>query len=598
MKFYFTVLILLVYATQNLHAEYTHFEDSLIQVIDSESNNYKKLDAYFNLVDEFYMTGEIQKGDGYFQQMENFIAKNQIESGKGYLSLLTSYKAFYHENNVSAGISEILLSIQQLEAATDTSIIIKRKLASALSETGYYYRYVGLYDKALDYYLQSLKYAETNACDKEVMKVYNYLFFLYSEHFNDDEKGLDYLYKSLEIAKRLNDRKYEDILNGNIAMLHIKMGDLEKGGQYVKKVIAARQQWKDSIGLAHIYLEEARLFLNLDDLENAAQSIDKCFTFIPEKCDWCYQVNITAGQVAKKKQNYKEAEQFFLTAKSIVEQTGNLSGKYWVLLDLAKLAKDRNQSQKAVGYYSEMYVIKDSLENQWAISNAMNIQTQKEINSIEEEKQRLAFDKELNVAKIKSQQKSITFIALLFVVALASGVIIFIQKTNLLKAYRILVQKNRLLLATAQKSQEKSNELKVEINTEEQIKQQQEEELLHKLKTELFEKMQTALEEDKIFLDSDLTLLRFAQHLNTNTAYLSKLINNIYNKRFSLLINEYRIKEVLLYFETDQVKDLTILALAQKAGFNSKSAFNSAFKNYTGVTPSFYLKSQKSLNNS
>ncbi|NJN78521.1 MAG: helix-turn-helix transcriptional regulator [Saprospiraceae bacterium] len=110
------------------------------------------------------------------------------------------------------------------------------------------------------------------------------------------------------------------------------------------------------------------------------------------------------------------------------------------------------------------------------------------------------------------------------------------------------------------------------------------------MEAELLEKIETALEVRKIFLDNNLTLSNFAQSLNTNTTYLSKLMNNIYNKRFSVLINEYRVKEILMYFETNQLKELTIFALAQKAGFSSKSAFNAAFKDYTGVTPSFYLK--------
>ncbi|NJN78520.1 MAG: hypothetical protein HC803_09535 [Saprospiraceae bacterium] len=145
-------------------------------------------------------------------------------------------------------------------------------------------------------------------------------------------------------------------------------------------------------------------------MEKAKQSIKKCFEFAPQKCDWCYKAHITAGQIDKKSKRYSEAERNFLMAKTIVEDTDNLSGKYWVLLDLARLARDNRQLDKATNYYSEMFTIKDSLDNQWIISNAMNIQTQAKVKVIEEEKKRLEFEKELYAAKIKNQQNQLFYL--------------------------------------------------------------------------------------------------------------------------------------------------------------------------------------------
>jgi AraC-like DNA-binding protein len=56
-------------------------------------------------------------------------------------------------------------------------------------------------------------------------------------------------------------------------------------------------------------------------------------------------------------------------------------------------------------------------------------------------------------------------------------------------------------------------------------------------------------------------------------------------------VNEYRIEEVKKRMVDPAFKHLTILAIAYDAGFNSKSSFNTIFKQKTGMTPSEYLNS-------
>ncbi len=56
-------------------------------------------------------------------------------------------------------------------------------------------------------------------------------------------------------------------------------------------------------------------------------------------------------------------------------------------------------------------------------------------------------------------------------------------------------------------------------------------------------------------------------------------------------MNEYRIEEVKRRMVDPAYKHLTILAIAYDAGFNSKSSFNTIFKQKTGQTPSEYLRS-------
>ncbi len=73
--------------------------------------------------------------------------------------------------------------------------------------------------------------------------------------------------------------------------------------------------------------------------------------------------------------------------------------------------------------------------------------------------------------------------------------------------------------------------------------------------------------------------------LKTNRTYLSKAIHEILNTTFNSLINKYRIESARKML-ADENQKLSIEGIAFSVGFSSKSTFNSAFKQFTGLTPS------------
>ena len=70
-------------------------------------------------------------------------------------------------------------------------------------------------------------------------------------------------------------------------------------------------------------------------------------------------------------------------------------------------------------------------------------------------------------------------------------------------------------------------------------------------------------------------------------AYLvSHVINSRHNKNFPEYINELRIKEAKELLNNPDYKRFKIAFISRECGFNSLSAFNAAFKKFTGLTPS------------
>lgn len=98
------------------------------------------------------------------------------------------------------------------------------------------------------------------------------------------------------------------------------------------------------------------------------------------------------------------------------------------------------------------------------------------------------------------------------------------------------------------------------------------------------------VEDTQVYQQTGLSIAALAQQMNTPSHYLSKIINEQLNCTFIDFINGYRIKAVQEKLQQKEYHHYTILAVAFEAGFNSKSAFYTAFKKYTGTTPSKYRK--------
>jgi len=112
-------------------------------------------------------------------------------------------------------------------------------------------------------------------------------------------------------------------------------------------------------------------------------------------------------------------------------------------------------------------------------------------------------------------------------------------------------------------------------------------------KEALLQKLKQHLETSKPYLNPEVTLNELAQQLNVPARQLSTLINQELGQTFFDMINHYRIEEAKRRIRESEDEKLTILEVMYQVGFNSKSSFNTAFKKYTGVTPSDY-KSQRS----
>jgi AraC-like DNA-binding protein len=114
------------------------------------------------------------------------------------------------------------------------------------------------------------------------------------------------------------------------------------------------------------------------------------------------------------------------------------------------------------------------------------------------------------------------------------------------------------------------------------ILKETEEQILIKLKR---------FENSKRFINKDISLAVLAGQLDSNTKYLSEIINTHYHVNFNTYINKLRINYIIEKLKTDpNFINYKISYLAENCGFASHSSFATVFKSITGMSPVKFIE--------
>ena len=126
-----------------------------------------------------------------------------------------------------------------------------------------------------------------------------------------------------------------------------------------------------------------------------------------------------------------------------------------------------------------------------------------------------------------------------------------------------------------------SNVIVQKLNTQENDTQKQ------------FDRLVYQIEDEKIYLDQNLNLRLLSERVGVKEKELSKLINYHTENNFYYFINTFRVNAFKILLSSEKANQLSLLGLANEAGFTSKSTFYTAFKKLEGVTPKQYQKQIK-----
>ena len=99
----------------------------------------------------------------------------------------------------------------------------------------------------------------------------------------------------------------------------------------------------------------------------------------------------------------------------------------------------------------------------------------------------------------------------------------------------------------------------------------------------ILKSLQALFEQERVHLDEDLSLEQLARRLQLSTHQLSEFLNRRPGLSYTKLVNRYRVADACRLLR--ERGKLSLNEICYEAGFRSRGAFHTAFRQITGTTP-------------
>ncbi|NER15285.1 tetratricopeptide repeat protein [Leptobacterium flavescens] len=390
--------------------------------------------------------------------------------------------------------------------------------------------------ESLEMYFDILRELEAkeneNIRNYYLMDIYIGIAKAYSDLENYEE-GVIYCHKTLEFCKKQNIIGGQILSLNGLANIYSLTGEYDKALQYLKEADNIQLPTGRDYFTSGTHLYRARTYYYLSRYEDAISELRKL-----------EELNLV--------DNYGY---FFLQETFVI---------------YARSYQGLGDKENAMIYLNQgLEILEKNDERKNKISNI--VFQRYNMSSIQDEIDQLTNDS-------KKQQGKLYFLLVVLGVLFVAFFVFYrqYQRKNKKRFKALIDQLNqdRVNTETIPEAPDQEKSLKIE---NDKVR-----ELLIKL--EKFEK-------EKKYLDRNSTLTEVAKDLKTNTTYLSGIINQYKNKSFSKYLTELRLDHAIDRIQKDPgFRAYTIKAIAQEVGFNNVNPFVKAFKEKTGIYPSYFIR--------
>lgn len=443
----------------------------------------------------------------------------------------------------------------------------------------------------------------------------------------DSKRSLDNLIKGKECANRNENIKQQLQINFNIGALKNRWGlheealsIFEEQLSFIKKQPDFRKKFKNQyISILH---NLSLSYVRNNKFNKALNIIDTGKEISLEAKDalYYYRFIMNEGTVKYFKGNYKEAIKCFNISSPYLKNT-TLAMNYFynakslIALDIKeedaivnlkrvdslyqsmsdKFPEIRETYEILFDYYKKKNDVNTQLHYIDKLMNSDNLITDnfkylnntiiKKYNLPELMTKKEKLSQELQIEKKKSTNYILIFF---FIIIIFIVFFIFYAKRQ-----RKLKRNFKKLIETNELEKSKKNQLETNIFTQKNkdigVPEKVVLEILNNLKK---------FEERQLFLQKNINQTKIANSFNSNSSYLSKVVNNHKNKTFANYINDLRIDYIIDKLRTDKKLRLySLKGIADEAGFNNVVSFNKAFLKKTDLKASYFIQELNVKNN-
>jgi AraC-like DNA-binding protein len=397
---------------------------------------------------------------------------------------------------------------------------------------------------------------------------------------NKWQEALPHFFSSIQRSGQINDVEEKVLSFYYIGEAYQQAGKLDSAWTYVERSFNICMEKKMQEGIAFGYEHLASLDTSKADYPHAFEHYElayKKYEELKDPLNSALALNKISALYGKLHQ-YDKAIEYALRAKNLAEEH-NLIAAMQEILPLLSTFYSEKQDYKNAFLCLKHY---QKLNESNAVSSLKKIQTEYETDMRVQEAALFKKQKELKDAQIYAQQ-------ILIAVSVTGSIIFLILFIAIFIRSKQLKESNEMLFKHAQEIIRKEKELQ-EIKRKEKYSSSLLSEEGNKL---LYNSLLELMEQEKVYLNNKLTIDEVAKKIMTNRSYLSQMINDNFKTNFNNFINEYRVKEAQRLLLENDANNYSIEGISLSVGFSSKSTFNSAFKKFTGIRPSEFIRLRK-----
>ncbi|MCD4792523.1 MAG: tetratricopeptide repeat-containing sensor histidine kinase [Bacteroidales bacterium] len=427
------------------------FGQSIDTVKDILKNTPEEKKAEFLLQTAKSLTAnDPNKSSEYINKALLYLNKYRNDSLKGEAYSLAGKAQYYLANYDSALIAmKYALEIFQ-------SIEYDKGIAAQYNIIGvWYYSAASDYEKALDYYLLSLKKREEINDSVGIAYSHSNIGNIYYKQ-NRRDKAIESFEKGLLYAKGGNDKNIISILLNNLGAEYEEKKEYEKALDYYIKSSEIKKELNNQIRLAVTYGSIGNLYQKTGKYKEALEYYNKAVELLKGSSDKHYTALIykDVAVVYKEMEEYKKALNFLNKSHEIaieIYDKSLLRDDYKEYTDIYALL---HNYEKAFMYQKKYIAFHDTIFNEESDERMKETEVKYETEKKEKENEILKTQQKINELELEKKTNRQYYLIAGSLIFLLLAILIFSryrlkQKTNL-----ILEESNRKLIVSEQNLKE------------------------------------------------------------------------------------------------------------------------------------------------